>query len=80
MNHWSITALFIFLILIRYYTIASLIYVFVENTHNWGWIVDVVLVRLVFVLIVIKISVKVPETRTELILKKNWNCMVSEAH
>lgn len=69
-----ITVTFIIFVLIRYYTVACLIYMAV-NSHSQEliWILVIVIDRFLYAFMVVKISLETPETRTEIVLKSHWN-------
>lgn len=57
--------LFLFFVLIRYYTLASIIYISTQATDaNVYWFLVIVVNRLIYIILVIKISLRIPETRT----------------
>jgi hypothetical protein len=53
---------------------ACLIYVATQS-HDKDilWVLIVVADRLIYMIMVVKISLQIPETRTEIVLKSHWN-------
>ena len=65
--------LYILTLLIRYCTLACLIYVYANDYTRWGWIIVVFGARIFYLILVMKISLMTAETKTEVILKTHWN-------
>ena len=72
-NFIVIGVIFFALLIIRYYTLSSLIYIAIESTAHLDWIIVVVLSRVLYFIMVVKISLKTPECKTEKVLKSHWN-------
>jgi hypothetical protein len=69
-----IAFLFTVLLAIRYYSLGCLLYVVVEShAHQWKWIIVVMVSRFLYFVLVVKVSLKTAETRTETVLKTHWN-------
>ncbi len=77
------TIFYIILLSIRYYTLLDLIYIGYISTvksgtdHFW-WLLLVILTRLAYLIVVVKVSLKIPTTKTEVVLKKSWNSIANE--
>lgn len=67
----SATWFFTFLA-IRVYTICCCIYISTNSVHI-EWLIPFILVRVVFFILVLKISLNDPTTKTEIVLKTHWN-------
>lgn len=60
-----VTFLFLFFVLIRYYTFACLIYMAAHSEHqDIFWVLVIIADRLLYMLLVMKISLETPETKT----------------
>lgn len=70
---------FIIFTAIRYYTLACCIFIS-SNSEHLEWLVPFILVRAIFLSLVIKISLSVAETKTQVVLKTHWNSMTHDAH
>ena len=69
---------FFLLVIIRYYTLACLLYIGVKSdARHMMWLPVVIGDRILFIILVVKVSLKIPETRTEVNLKKHWNAKSS---
>ena len=64
---------------IRYYTLACCIYISLNSLHL-EWLIPFIIVRGLFLSLVIKISLSVAETKTQVVLKTHWNSMTHDAH
>lgn len=68
--------LFLFQIVIRYFSIVCLIYVMIAtNEQYWEWILILVFTYLLYSICIIKISIKIPETKGEYLLKQSFNSL-----
>jgi hypothetical protein len=68
------TFLFVIFVLIRYYTFACLVYMAVHsNSQNITWVLVIIVDRVIYAFLVVKISLSTPETKTEVVLKSHWN-------
>lgn len=74
----SIICFTIFL-LIRYYTVSCLIYIAVHSHDEYiKWILAIICDRIIYMILVVKISLQTPETKTQIILKSHWNSKQTE--
>jgi hypothetical protein len=64
---------------IRYYTLACCIFIS-ANSEHLEWLIPFILARVIFLFLVIKISITVAETRTQVTLKTHWNSMTFDGH
>ena len=71
--------IFFFLVTLRYYTLACLLYIGIKsNARHMMWLIVVIGDRIIYLILVMKISLKTPETKTEISLKRYWNAKDSE--
>ena len=73
-------AIFVIMLCLRYYSLGCLIFVLIRLPSQWWWIFVVLFVRIIFCIEVISVSLKAPESKTEIILKTYWNSKESDMH
>jgi hypothetical protein len=80
MNVAILILMFTVMVGLRYYTISCLIYVMVKAPTMWEWIFVIIAIRLIYFLLVVRISIKTAESKTEIILKTHWNSREADVH
>lgn len=67
-------SMFVILVAIRYFTVAILIDIAITSKgEHILWLIVVIGDRVIYFILVVKISLKSAETRTEITLKSHWN-------
>jgi hypothetical protein len=61
---------------VRVYTFCCCLYISYNSVHI-EWLIPFVLVRLMFFILVLKISLNDPATKTQIVLKTHWNSIAS---
>ena len=73
-HHIFIVVIFAILLVIRYYLTVYVLYLWISNEEvGWKCLLVLFLSRVLFWIMVMKISLKTSETKTEIILKMHWN-------
>jgi hypothetical protein len=76
MKLWISGFLFFAFLVVRVYTSCYCLYIS-YNSVAIEWLIPVVLARVMFFILVLKISLKEPATKTEIVLKTHWNSIAS---
>ena len=67
-------AIVVLLTIIRYTIVGYLIYLYIfYDPFDWDYVFVIFLCRLVFLVLVLKVSLKDPETPTEILLRTHWS-------
>ena len=76
MKLWISGFLFFAFLAVRVYTFCCCLYISYNSVHI-EWLIPFILIRLMFFILVIKISLNDPATKTQIVLKTHWNSIES---
>lgn len=76
MKTWISGIWFFTFLMVRIYTFCCCVYISTNSVHI-EWLIPFALVRLMFFILVIKISLNDPATKTQIVLKTHWNSIES---
>lgn len=73
-NYHRTMAIFILLTLVRYAIISYLVYVYIfYDPIDWEYVFVVLIARILFVIIVVKVSLQDPDSPTHILLRTHWS-------
>lgn len=76
LNHTVLFVLFFVQVVIRYFSILCLVYITIETEgEDWKWVIILVCTNTLYFLVIVKTSLKFPETQSEHILKESFNSL-----